>query len=506
MNKIVFPKLQRNHNYINRSIDQWLDIHFGDTSFNGRVVIGHRKNGGGIYTMTVRALTELRPYVKLIHASHRLDYYITANTVSGVNRRKDELFGLQNIVIDIDCHSDKQPHAVASLVQAFIWRSKRDLWGTGVIPTPNSIVRTGRGIQLWWAIQPCYGGSDYGVSLYHYNKIKNNIMDHIEAMLDDYTDELAGLEVDRGASSNPVGYFRLPFTYNTTAKREVTLEILHDKRYDQRELTRMEGVTQYANATVPRTKRHISLQETDRKILRNYQSTGVRRVMQLIKLRNLRNNVVGSEMRDHFNFSVYNALRMKFDHAEAMVYLREYNEGFKNPMTEKELENCVSTAARRGGYKYTNRKLIELLDITPEEQSAIGLLPFVRKRQTKPNASRDEVRKALRDDRDMKILELADKGISQAETARILGIGKNTVWRVLKRVREMIASVAENYDIDLENAVSKDENNRHQYGSIYVYLLPTYTDKSIYDIGFSSLGRSRSGGEAWFPIPLGDSS
>lgn len=492
------PKKQRNHKYINDAIDQWLDIHFGDTSFNGRVMIGHRKNGGGIYTMSVRSLTELRPYIRMIHASQRLDYYITANTVSGVTRTATNLFGLQNIVIDIDCHDGRSVHSISALVEAFIWRSKRDLWKTGVIPTPNSIVRTGRGIQLWWAIVPCYGGADYNKSRYCHDKIKANLMDHIEAMLDDYSEELEGLEVDRGASSNPVGYFRLPCTYNTTAKRYSSLEILHSKRYDQRELIRLERPELELGEEIEAAHaQHIPMQDTDRFILSNFKSVGVRRVLQLIKLRNLRDNEAGSELRDHFNFSVYNALRMALDHSEAMVYLRSYNAGFKNPMSDKELENCVSTAEKKGGYKYTNAKLIEFLDITEEEQQAIGLFSSPRRRRSKPNASRDAARKALREDRDCKIIELIQKGISQAEAARILGIGKNTVGRVLKRLRDEISAMAEVH-ID-------DDNSRHHFGSLYVLLRNIGASATLKEVAASLDQAPRHRGVS-FAMPVSDSS
>ena len=452
------PKKQRNHKYIKEAIEQWIEIHFGDTTFNGRVVLGHRKPGGeGIYPMSVRPLTELKPYIRMIHASPRLDYYITANTVSGVNRRKEELFGLQNIVIDVDCHDGSQPQYVSSLVQAFIWRSKRDLWNEGIIPPPNSIVRTGRGLQLWWAIVPCYGGRNYDKSRYHYDKIKTVFMDHIESMLDEYSEEFGELSIDRGASINPVGYFRLPFTYNTNAKCYSSLEILHTKRYDQRKLTLIEApTTRSRSGSNGCGTKYVPMLDSDRYLLKNYQSAGVRRVIQLIKLRNLRNNDVGSESRNFFNFSVYNALRMAFDHKAAMTRLKAYNAGFKKPMTDRELENCICTASQKDGYKYSNEKLIELLEVTPEEQEAIGLFPYTRKQRKAPNASRDAARAALREDRDNKILELVEKGTSQAETARILGISKNTVGSVLKRLRDTIEDQIVEYE------------DRPKNGSIYV--------------------------------------
>ena len=452
MNLAFAPRKQRNHKYINRAIDQWLDIHFGDTSFNGNAVIGYRKNKG-VYTMTARPLTELKQYIKLVHASTRLDYYITANTVKGTDRRKEDLFGLQNIVIDVDWHS----HSNASeLAQAFIWCAKRDLWNTGVIPSPNSIVYTGRGVQLWWAIVPCYGGKGYDISLYHHNKIKNTFMNHLEALIDTYSEELENPGFDRGPSSNLVGYFRIPCTYNTKAGRYGSLEILHTERYDQRELTLIPNPEVETDSFVERS--HILMSDSDREVLRGYSTLGARRVLQLIKLRSLRNSKIGEELRDYFNFVIYNTLRMSFDHADAMTRVRAFNKGFKQPMTESELENCICSAKKKSGYKCGNAKLIEWLEITPEEQSAIGLFAVRKNRNAKPNASRDEVRSALKADRDIKIQRMKAEGVSQAEIARILGIGKNTVYRVLKKLREKVEEIVE---IRLEEEC-------HHFGSIYV--------------------------------------
>lgn len=427
---IAAPRQQRNHKYIDRAVDQWLDIHFGDQSFNGRVFVGHRKRGGGIYTMTARPLSELRPYILMLHASQRLDYYITANTVSSVSRSINGLFGLQNIVIDVDCHEEDSNSA--ELVQAFIWRAQRDLWGAEDLPQPNSIVRTGRGVQLWWAIKPCHVSCRP-----YYDQIKTGLMDHIEAMLSEYS-ELDGLQVDRAASGNPVGYFRLPCTYNTTAGRYGTLQVLHSERYDTHDLagyiSPLPQEDKPRRAPEPATA--VPMERGDLVVLHNLYSTGARRVMQLVKLRNLRNNEVGSETRNNLCFAMYNTLRMSFDHAEAMERLQAFNAGFKRPMTDRELEHTICTAKRKGGYKYSNSKLIELLDITPEEQNAIGLHPFSGKYRpwsyAKPNATRDAVRQARRDGRDSKIIAMHQEGISQAETARQLGISRNTVARVLR--------------------------------------------------------------------------
>ena len=479
---ISAPIYQKNHKFIDRSISEWLDIHFGDQSFNGRVFIGHRKNGGGVYTMTARSLSELSQYVMMIHASQRLDYYITANTVSGVNRTMDGLFGLQNIVIDVDCHTAGRN--TAALVQAFLWRAERDLWSDEEFPRPNSVVKSGRGVQLWWAIKPCHASC-----VFHYNQIKAGLMDHIEDLLAEYSEELDGLAVDRAASSNAVGYFRLPCTFNTASKTYGTLQVLHKGRYDTRELA---GYIQ----PLPRPKtpvrasegqiEAIPMQGGDLIVLHNAHSTGSNRVMQLIKLRNLRNNEVGAETRNNLCFAVYNALRMSFDHEKAMSRLKAYNSGFKQPMTDSELADTVCSAVRKNGYKYTNAKLIELLEITPEEQDAIGLHPFtgVYKpwNHAKPNATRDAVRKARKDGRDGQIIAMHRQGISQAETARQLKISRNTVAKVLKEWREEVQEA----DLAIEH------DNLLNNGAMYDCLLATP----------GSLGESVSTGNGQATSPL----
>ena len=185
-------------------------------------------------------------------------------------------------------------------------------------------------------------------------------------------------------------------------------------------------------------------------------------MVQLIKLRNLRDNEIGAETRNNLCFAVYNALRMSFDHEEAMSPLKAYNSGFKQPMTDSELADTVCSAVRKNGYKYTNAKLIELLEITPEEQDAIGLHPFtgVYKpwNHAKPNATRDAVRKARKDGRDGQIIAMHRQGISQAETARQLKISRNTVAKVLKDWREAVqeADLAIEHDNLLNNGAIVD--------------------------------------------------
>ena len=60
------------------------------------------------------------------------DYYIMANTIKRfTTRNSDNLFSLNNIVMDFDIHSKNIPnYEKETLIDEFCWRLKRDLFTT----------------------------------------------------------------------------------------------------------------------------------------------------------------------------------------------------------------------------------------------------------------------------------------------------------------------------------------------------------------------------------------
>ena len=431
---ITMPKLQEEHNYISKKIQPWLDLHFPeDSAYYGRIFIGQRHRGtSGIYDLSRRNIDELSQFVPEMHISSRLDYYITANSFSGVKRETEGVFALHNIVIDVDCHGKDVEESPAELAQNFIWLCSRDLWTTGEMPEPNSIVMTGRGVQLWWAIDPI------SVKLeWIYRRIQRWIMDTLEDIIDENAGRLQGLSIDRGASGNLAGWFRLPMTYNTVAKRWGSLQIRNEIRYGHQEL--LDAIPadykphhEQSCVKTGEQRGYIPLAATDSDVIQNGTSIMARRVYQMIKLRALRDAAVGAESRDELCLVTYCALLADYEPAEAWRRLLAFNAGFKEPLKIKALRRKMSHAAQKK-YKMSNEKVIEHLHITEEEQDAIGLYPAgtsVKKSKTR-NYTRDLLRQAAREDRDMKILVMFSAGHNKAAIARELGISRNTVLKVI---------------------------------------------------------------------------
>ena len=165
-----------------------------------------------------------------MHVSKSLDYYITANSFNGVERKAESLFGLHNIVVDVDLHTDERLSVKEILefprkkrmsktgsvagngnleydvfqgnpLNIFCQKFFRDVVAGAGAPSPTAIVYTGRGIQLWWHIIPI---SIKCVTWYQ--EIQQTLVMAIDAMLQDYP-ELAEFQIDGGASSNKAGYF-----------------------------------------------------------------------------------------------------------------------------------------------------------------------------------------------------------------------------------------------------------------------------------------------------------
>ena len=180
----------------------------------------------------------------------------------------------------------------------------------------------------------------------------------------------------------------------------------------------------------------------DAEVLRGGTTAMAARVQQLIRLRAMRNAQMGHEMRDRFCFTVYCALLADHSQEEAWKRLLAFNDGFKEPLSDATLQQTMSSASEKR-YRLTNSWVIAELEITEDEQEAIGLRPtsgdIVKRR--KRNHTRDMIRKTLKEDRDNKILVLFSDGLSKAEIARRLELSWNTVAKVIATEEERRASI-----------------------------------------------------------------
>lgn len=450
--------VQKHHRFLPSPALKWFKLHFQSSGFNGRFQIGIRgPRSSAILPLTTQSMDQLHEFVETAHFSGRLDYYITANAFSGVNRQKQELFSLHNIVIDIDVHNQEQTFFYDnSSIQAFASRLKgitatTDQWDDDLLPSPTSIVWTGRGLQLWWAIVPM----SYKC-LTWYEEIRNCFISRITNLIEDYPDELCDLKVDASASRNVVGYFRLPGTINSKSQSLAVPEIWSGIQYDTHLL--IKWAKQYQKereqlAPSPATYSDVDpfrYSDVEVRILKSVFTLAFFRVRQIIRLRTLRNNDIGDETRNNMCLIVYNAFLLAYGENTAWEKVMDFNSGFKNPMTEKELHQSLDTSTKRGGYRFKNETVVKFLNISTDEQEAIELygsnnadMPMTR---MSSHPSRTACRRLAKQVRNQKIRNLSAEGKKNYEIAAEVGIDPNTVTSVLgakkPRRKEAIAMKA----------------------------------------------------------------
>lgn len=431
---------QYRHTHLSPAVLDWYRHHFAPGGFHGRHQLGFRKAGErGIWPLCTGDYEQLRDFLESMHLSSKLDYYITANSFSGVERKGELLFSLNNFVVDIDMHSEKcldefdDYNTTEDVLDDLIFRLECDLFSCGA-PSPTATIYTGRGVQLWWHITPISVKCETW-----YREIHRTLILAIKDVIGEYFDE--GLfEVDGGASQNEAGYFRLPGTMNTLVAKPVIIKNSSSETHNTHEMIKWAKTWKEDNivpASPPPPTADFSgkYKDSDVYIMKNLYTTGFFRVRQMIQLRLLRDNDVGAETRNNMCFIVYNALLPAVGHDKAWDKLLAFNSGFKQPMTEKELHQTVDTAQKKNGYKYKNDTLISFLGVTPAEQDAIGLYPTTKPfspfSKVTPNASQREASKTIKEDRNAKIAVLSRVGYSKSEIARQLHLNRDTVASVL---------------------------------------------------------------------------
>lgn len=427
------PIPKRRHAMENKELINWFNIHFAPSTFHGRFQIGYRKkNTTALLPLVTNEREELKKFLEKMFIRPDYDYYITANSLSGVSRKSESLFAYHNIVIDIDNHGAKNATDDPFLVKELLWRLRRDR----ELPAPSSYVQTGRGLQLWWAITPVHWKCQS-----YLKEVRHTFLQEIEEIIAEYP-YLSCFSLDKTASSNDVGYFRLPFSVNTKVNNKVEIEMLTPPPcYILQDLVKKAKAWK---AEIEVAERKVVSREKDDKlvedfatneifVLKNVETLAFFRVKQLILLRKIRDSAINQETRNNLNFLIYNALLPVMGETLAWEKLCAFNSGFKTPMSAKELEAVIVSAKEKGGYKYTNGKIIEFLGISAEEQEKIGLfLPKTQGVQRfSQHPSRDASRALHKENRDENIRKLSKDGMTQKGIAETLGISPITVSKVL---------------------------------------------------------------------------
>jgi len=332
-----------------------------------------------------------------------MDYYISANSFnSATERNLEHLFTFHNIVIDIDCHNRKHRYDMNRNIECLKY-FLNEAFDEPEIPTPNTIVKTGRGLQIWWAINPV---SYKAKSVY--DKVRKYIISRLDEVLSN-EDTLKMFNIDKSASNNYVGLFRMPGSINNRVNTPVTYDIINTEKLD---------IFDFASdleKDYPKIQKRITN--------KNLYAYREKKIYELVDLRNGNMNGCRDKACLILHSAYMSAGKTQKEANEAILKL---NESFTKPMNQKELLSYMSSSSKKN-YKFTNEKIIEFLDISEEEQNKLNF------HTAKDN---EKIRKEKRENkktRNQKIIIFHLLKQTQNKISKTVGCSQPTICRVIKK-------------------------------------------------------------------------
>lgn len=368
-----------------------------------------------------------------------IDIYFTVNTSFNGKRGAKNLKNLRAFYLDFDFHktlSEDELMSKINYVIGEVWMAS--FWGKA--PRPTRAVRTGRGVQIYWDIEP----SSYG-ALSSWQEFEDYLYSQFKY-----------LGADRQATDCS-RLMRLWNTINSKSNSKCELMILEKENiyslYDLRE--------EYLNWSNRHKKNYVKKEIDNNKNntinLFNSYTLHLSRAEDITKLVKLRKgNVTG-----YRNFIIHCYAYWKGIYTRDNEVLKDkvykLNESFTEPLNNREIDKvlrCIPKAISkfldyeqglrsgqvkrvskgmrdRGGYWYKNATLIERLNITEEEQKHLKTIIGVKEKYKRNNKRRNKARRNENgltkkqqelQELKVKIEELKEQGLKQSQIIEVLGI------------------------------------------------------------------------------------
>lgn len=431
---IKYPIKQLKHNCPKANVKEFADLVFAADypEYKGLVTIVRRPKGTStMETVASVPAEEAGEWLSRMHVSANADYYITKAQFSKAQTWDSRnLFAINAIWIDVDAHEKASncpnPEDALSLLSQGL-----EIWTE--LPEPNIVVYSGRGFHLIWLIGQCAASLGFMAS-----EISKHIGNAIQNLLTDL--QIIGYSVDSGYCSNIAGLTRIPGTFNTHANNYCTCEIRHS--------VRMSLVEEYKDLQFYSKKSIATSEPCHRYMPTSAQAAGELRVNALLKLLELRTNWEG--YRDYFLLILFSACQMAgYPKEESLRLALKANTQLKPALSEREVQSLLSTAVKKH-YKMKNTYIITALDLTADEQTAIGIsvMPTGATKRGK-NQARDEKIAAKRRKENRAIMRFHILGWSIGAIAKKVNRCYNTVKKRISKLAGKLEELFSDREIKL---------------------------------------------------------
>ena len=353
------------------------------------------------------------------------DVYISQNTFNNKSRRLIHLKELKALYIDIDCY---KMNLSKEAVKYFM---ENDLYGQ--IPVPNMLIDSGRGLYYIIFLENTMAEELPKwqlVEKYLYEKLKDLGADN-KAL-----DATRVLRVTGTVNSKNNSIVKVIDTYDYQYTLDEIIEnYIPEVNEDRKEKQKPKGVRKKG-----RKKKFVSLFN-----LYNLYYTRFMDIKKLVEIRNY-------EMTGYREITLF-LIRyfLNVYHGDddlVMEEVLEINNSFTEPLEKDEVFKATISGATRATenvYKYSNDKLIKLLDITPSEQKEMATIIGKSEKYYRNNKNRREQRRneegltnkeAERIKNEKDILELKRKKYTLKQISKELNLSISYVKKISMKMSQ----------------------------------------------------------------------
>lgn len=412
-------------------------------SVDGYAVVAYR-NGQNQFSQRYGSSVE-KIVAIIMELGREADVWVSQNSFYLPSRKTENVRQLRCLYIDLDCHKlGITPHQALLRLEQEYFRQN--------VPEPNLITFSGEGLQLIWRIIP---EGKYGLEPWR----------KAQALL---RSKLAALGADP-AAIDASRVLRVSQTIHLETGRTVATYFRHPYIFSLTEVLNEYLIEGKVNPEEKREKPSIGGKKVAQIFTRQsnpfFNLAGDRRedLKKLVYLRadlypkeGTHNGLHGREVL-LFLFRYYSLFHCNPD--EAYQECVELNRKFKFPLPESELESATTSAETAyaayveaqntpegekpsgqhlSGYCYTTKRLVELLQIQPDEQvqmkNLIGKEEKNRRRRERRREKGAQPAKGKSDHAGIVKLHAEEPLLSQSEIARRLKVSQSQVSRVLGRI------------------------------------------------------------------------
>lgn len=385
-------------------------LHFGAAA-KGFISILDRKRGRAT-SCPVRELAET------LSKNSGEDLYFSFNTFAQPSHCADLVWQYSAVYVGLDLRQ------VGLDPTDVLTDFKRFYFGSAMMPAPSYVLHSGNGLWLVWLIHP----------------VTRRFRTRWEAVQAHFRSFFSIWPTDPNDAAK---FIRVAGSHNSSAKREVELEVLNGRRYELDELFAF--ISEQDQAKVHNWEK-VAIQRRQRLVDKRERSKRPNNVGQMLaaRLRDLGRLVelrrhVSNGFRNHL-MTIWTSTKFSLcrDVEETLTQALALNEEFRVPLAPSQVKAIVQHVSRRV-YRWTTTTIMERLQMTPAECNAMEALTQQHVTVTLTAADRGLTKRQLQSQETVERV-LAAKALgerSNRQIARDLGISEGTVRRALRIVSEV---------------------------------------------------------------------